>query len=311
MVTDPERGTPVRCGLSLPVVQQLPGRAQEWEARAGAAELTTVAAAAERLGFSHISACDHIAIPSSCTASAGAVWYDAAVTLAFLAGVTSRVRLLSHVMVLPYRHPLVVAKAFATLDHLSNGRVILGIGCGHLKPEFRLLGVPYEQRASLTDEYVGAIAAAWENAYASFQGSTVQFRDLCVAPRPQQRPRPPIWVGGNSRSAVRRAALRAEGWIPWMITPAGFAVLARHAREVRSRRADACKLELIAPLSIDIHDGAERIQASMREWTSAGATAFHVGFAHHSLAHLLERMAMFAEAVPLQPGPAPTVPLRL
>ncbi len=296
---------PVRCGLSLPVVQQLPGRAQEWEAQAGAAELTTVAAAAERLGFSHISACDHVAIPTSHAASAGTVWYDAAVTLAFLAGVTSRVRLLSHVMVLPYRHPLVVAKAFATLDHLSNGRVILGTGCGHLKPEFRALKVPYEERGRLTDEYLSAIAAAWESACANFQGPTVQFRDLCVAPRPRQRPRPAIWVGGNSRPAARRAAIYGDGWIPWTIAPASFAALARYAHEVRSRRGVPRALDVIAPLSIDLHDNADHIRASLAQWTAAGATAFHVGFAHHSLAHLLERMTLFAEAAHLKAGALP------
>src|SRR5262245_31925888 len=116
----------MKFGLSMPIVQQLPGRVQAWEACAAAEDLLTVARAADRLGFSHVSACDHIAIPQSHAASAGVVWYDAAVTLAFIAAATVRVRLLSHVVVVPYRHPLAVAKAFATLDALSSGRVILG-----------------------------------------------------------------------------------------------------------------------------------------------------------------------------------------
>ncbi len=305
MVPEPEQSARARCGLSLPIVQQLPGRAQAWEAHAGAAELMAVAAAADRLGFTHISACDHVAMPRSYAATAGAVWYDAAVTLAFLAGVTSRVRLLSHVMVLPYRHPLVIAKAFATLDHLSNGRVILGTGCGHLKPEFRTLGVPYEHRARLTDEYLAAIAAAWENACATFDGHTVRFRDVLIAPRPRQRPRPPIWVGGNSRAAVRRAAIYGEGWIPWTIEPASFAQLAHSARELRAGRGLTGAFDVVAPLSVDVNAGAEHIRASMQEWTAAGATAFHVGFAHRSLTHLLERMTMFADAVQLEVLPTP------
>src|SRR5579862_3166030 len=114
--------TAMRYGLSLPIIQQIPGRVQAWEVAGGADEIARVAQAADRLGFSHISACDHIAIPQSRAAATGTVWYDAAVTLGFVAAMTRRIRLLSHVIVLAYRHPLAIAKAFATLDHLSAGR---------------------------------------------------------------------------------------------------------------------------------------------------------------------------------------------
>jgi len=281
-------------GLSMPVVQQLPGRVQLWEIAAGPHEMLTVARAADRLGFSHLSACDHIAIPQSYAASAGTVWYDAVATLGFLASATTRIRLLSHVMVLPYRHPLAVAKAFATLDHLSGGRVILGAGAGHLKPEFRTLGVRYEERGALSDEYLQAIQAAWEHEVASFNGRFVQFRDVTVAPRPRQQPRPPIWIGGNSRAAVRRAARYGDGWIPWMLTPAEFGRLAAYACQVRADGGGA-PLTCIAPLAVAADDAPDAIAARIAEWTAAGATAFHVGVVHRSLEHLLERMAMFAE----------------
>lgn len=292
----------MRCGLSMPVIQQIPGRVQPWEVAAGGRELLAVAQAADRLGFSHVSACDHVAIPQSYAPSAGTVWYDAAVTLAFIAAATTRVRLLSHVIVAPYRHPLVVAKAFATLDHLSNGRVVLGIGSGHLKPEFRTLGVSYEERGPITDEYLQAIRAAWENDLATFDGRCVQFRDVTVAPRPQQRPRPPIWVGGNSRSAVRRAVRYGDGWIPWMLTPAQFAQSVAYARQLREREGRAAPVEYVAPLTVGADDDATAISALIDAWSAAGATSFHVGFAHHSLEHLLDRMAWFAAAAQL---PAP------
>ncbi len=287
------RGPPMKFGLSLPIVQQIPGRVQAWELTAGAAELVTVARAADRLGFSHLSVCDHVAIPQTRAAAAGTVWYDAAVTLGFLAAATTRVRLLSHVIVLAYRHPLVVAKSFATLDQLSNGRVILGVGSGHLKPEFRTLGADYEGRASFSDEAIQAIRAAWENEGATFEGRFVQFRDVTVAPRPRQRPRPPIWVGGNARSAVRRAVCFADGWIPWMITPAEFGRMVAYAREIAER---AASFEWVAPLSVGVDDRPATIIASIEEWLAAGATSFHVGLAHSSLNHLLERMSLFAEA---------------
>ena len=293
----------MRFGVSLPVIQQIPGRVQPWEVTAGGHELVAVAQAADRLGFSHVSACDHVAIPQSYAASAGTVWYDAAVTLGFLAAATARVRLLSHVVVLPYRHPLVVAKAFATLDHLSEGRVILGVGCGHLKPEFRTLGVSYEERGAITDEYLQAIRIAWENESATFSGRFVQFRDVTVAPRPRQQPRPPIWVGGNSRAAVRRAVHHGDGWIPWMLAPAEFAESVTFARRLQEQIGRRAPLEYVAPLAIGAGDDAAAMAAQVETWRAAGAASFHVGFSHRSLDHLLERMHLFAEAAGLSPLP--------
>jgi probable F420-dependent oxidoreductase len=287
----------LKFGLSLPIVQQIPGGVEPWECAAGAPELVAVARAADRLGFSHLSACDHIAIPQAWAPSAGTVWYDAVVTLAFLAAVTTRIRLLSHVIVLAYRHPLVVAKAFASLDALSDGRVILGVGSGHLKPEFRALGANYEARGAFADEAVRAIRTAWEQERATFDGRLVQFRDVTIAPRPRQRPRPPIWVGGNSRAAVRRAARHADGWIPWLIAPAEFGRLGADARELRERAPDAAPFELVAPLSVGVDEGPATIAARVEEWLAVGATAFHVGLAHTGLDHLLERMALVAEAM--------------
>ncbi len=292
----------MRFGLSMPIIQQLPGRVQPWETAAGGHEVVAVARAAERLGFSHVSACDHVAIPLSHAPWAGTVWYDAAVTLGFVAAATSRIRLLSHVLVLPYRHPLVVAKAFATLDHLSNGRVILGVGCGHLKPEFRTLGVSYEQRGPLTDEYLQAIGTAWEHERASFSGRFVQFRDVTLAPRPQQQPRPPIWIGGNSRAAVRRAVRYGDGWIPWRLTPAEFSAAATYGRTLQETSGRRAPLACVAPLTVDSNDDQAAITAQIETWSAAGAASFHVGFAHKSLDHLLERMTLFAEAAGLRPG---------
>jgi probable F420-dependent oxidoreductase len=286
-------------GLSMPVIQQIPGRVQPWELAAGGPALVAVAQAADGLGFSHVSACDHVAIPQSYAASAGTVWYDAAVTLGFLAAATTRVRLLSHVTVVPYRHPLVIAKAFSTLDHLSGGRVILGAGCGHLKPEFRSLGVDYEARGPITDEYLQAIRMVWETECATFQGRYVQFRDVTVAPRPHQQPRPPIWVGGNSRAAVRRAVRYGDGWIPWMVRPAEFAELVAYAHELQEHLGRGTPMEFVAPLSIGGEDDAAAIAAHIDAWCTAGATSFHVGFVHRSLEHLLERMLHFAAAAQL------------
>jgi probable F420-dependent oxidoreductase len=229
----------------------------------------------------------------------GSQWYDAAVTLAFLAGVTERVALLSHVVVLPYRHPLVTAKAYATLDRLSGGRAILGVGSGHVKPEFQILGVPYEERGRLTDEYMGAIRAAWSSESAAFDGATVQFRDVRVAPRPIQRDSghwgPPMWIGGNTRAAVRRVGRHGDGWIPWQVTCEEFAEGVREARRLAAcRRAS---LAFIAPLHVATDDGADVARERVGAWRHAGATGFHVGFAHRTFEELVSRIEWFAATV--------------
>ena len=284
----------LRFGLGLPGVQQIPSRGQLWEGGVGGAELIEAARAAEHAAFAWVSCSDHVLVPASRAEAMGATWYDAGSTLAFVAGATTRIALLSHVLVLPYRHPLVVAKQYGTLDHLSGGRVILGVGSGHLKPEFAILGADYGRRGRVTDEYIHAITAAWDQEVACFDGHTVAFRDVMVAPRVAQRPRPPIWVGGNSRAAVRRAARHADGWIPWQLTPDDFAAAAAYAR---AERATDAPLELVAPLAVAADAAPDSVIDEARRWRRAGATAFHAGLGAGSFTEFLERVAWFARDV--------------
>src|SRR3546814_3060848 len=146
----------VAFGLQLPVQSQSTLYAQPWEAAAGVPEVVAVARACDSAGFAYIAVCDHVAIPAPLTAAMGATWWDTVATLSYLAAATERVRLLSHVYVLPYRPPLVVAKAWATLDVLSGGRAVLGVGAGHVEGEFEALGVPYVERGRLLEEGIAA-----------------------------------------------------------------------------------------------------------------------------------------------------------
>jgi probable F420-dependent oxidoreductase len=284
-------------GIGLPIVQQVPSQAQAWEAAAGAAELLQVARAADRLGFAWITCSDHVAVPASYAPSMGATWYEPFTTLAFLAAATERVRLLSHVLVLPYRHPLLAAKSFATLDALSGGRVIIGAGSGHLKPEFRSLGVDYDARAALSDEYLRGLAAALEQEVSSFSGEHVGWRDMMVAPRPSQQPRPPIWVGGNTGAMARRAGRCADGWIPWQITPAEFDTRAAAARAAHAESGRAGDFTLVAPLAAGRVAEPAALLDEIEQWRAAGATAFHVGFSHRGAADLVTLLERFRDTV--------------
>ncbi len=286
-----------RCGTSLPGVQQIPARAQAWEREIGGTQIVEAARMAERAGFDWVSCSDHVAVPVSRAAAMGATWFDAGSTLAFVAGATTRIRLLSHVLVLPYRHPLVVAKQYGTLDHLSGGRLILGVGSGHLRPEFEVLGADFERRGTVSDEYLAAIVAAWSEEVARFEGETLAFRDVIVAPRPAQRPRPPIWVGGNSRAAVRRAARLADGWVPWQLEPEACAAAVADARRLRAEAGQPGAFEVVAPLAVAAGAATDELVAAASRWRAAGATALHVGIAARGLAELLARLEWFGREV--------------
>lgn len=207
-------GTTLRYGMQLPVQSQSTLYAEPWEADAGPKDLAEIARAADRAGFAYVATCDHVAIPRRLAPAMGTVWYDPVATLAYLAGVTERVRLLSHVAVVGLRHPLLTAKQYATLDHLSGGRLILGVGAGHVREEFEALGVDFDRRGAVLDECVDALRAALgPDEFPSHHGKSYDFEGLGQRPRPAQD-RVPVWVGGSSPAAVRRAAVRGDGWLP-------------------------------------------------------------------------------------------------
>jgi probable F420-dependent oxidoreductase len=291
----------MRLGLSTPIVQQVPERSQPWERGAGPEELVRVARAADRLGFAWLSCSDHVAVPQSYVAAMGPLWYEPVATLAFLAAHTTRIALLSHVLVLPYRHPLLIAKAFATLDRLSSGRVILGTGVGHLKPEFRSLGLDFAERGRHADETLEAIRRALEDESSSFSGEFAAWRDMVVAPRAVQRPRPPIWVGGNGRAAIRRVVWLADGWIPWQLELAQFRDLVGLLRDLAARDRPGEELVVVAPASLLVSETPESFVERAETWIAGGATAFHVAIEHRSLTHLLERMEALAAAAGTSP----------
>jgi len=184
----------------------------------GAEDFQRVARAADDLGFDAISIPEHIVMPSELVELMGSFWVHALTAMAFVAGATSRLIVDSSVIVLPYHDPVVLAKAVSTLDLLSGGRVRLSIGVGHAEREFEVLGVPFRERGAIADEYLAAMIELWTSDEPVFHGRLVDFDHVTFEPKPVQQPHPPIWIGGNSRAAMRRAA-RHDGWYPWLVTP--------------------------------------------------------------------------------------------
>jgi len=196
--------------------------------------IRTAAVRAEALGYDSVWVSDHVVVPRANVANFGTTIFDPLVTLGVVAGATRRVRLGTTVLIVPYRHAVVAAKMIASLDALSDGRVIVGVGAGWVAAESAMLGVPFAERGPMTDEYLRAMQELWTSPAPSFSGKYVQFRDLHFEPRPIQAPHPPIWVGGHSKAALRRTVELGAAWHPINRAPeelrAGVAELARLSR---------------------------------------------------------------------------------
>ena len=189
--------------------------------------LGRIARTGEELGYDALFTGDHILVPRNIASpypyteggefpgSPSGESMEQLTLLAFLAGQTSRIRLVTSVIIVPHRNPLVAAKALATLDVLSGGRLVVGVGVGWMREEFEALNLPpFEERGAVTDEYIRAFKELWTSDDPHFEGKYVSFDDISFLPKPVQRPHPPIWVGGESRPALRRTAELADGWYP-------------------------------------------------------------------------------------------------
>jgi len=162
------------------------------------------------------------------------------------------VRLGTGIIILPQRNPLVLAKELASLDALSNGRLIFGIGVGYLEPEFRAIGAPFEQRGAVTDEYLAAMRAIWSQTKPAYQGRFVSFADVQAHPQPVQRPHPPIVVGGRTAAAFRRAVQQGNGWYGFALDLDGTAQALAGLRAAAQQHTRPAHL---GPLEISITPG--------------------------------------------------------
>lgn len=168
-------------------------------------------------GYHLIMISDHVAITPDVRIEFPAPFYDPFISLSWLASFTSEVEIGTSATIIPYRHPLLTARMAANLDQLSGGRFILGVGAGWAEQEFGALGVPFDRRGAITDEYLDAIKTCWANDVASYRGRFVAFTDVSTGPRAVRPQGPPIWVGGSSEAALRRAVRYGDAWHPYRI----------------------------------------------------------------------------------------------
>ncbi|MGO3326145.1 TIGR03619 family F420-dependent LLM class oxidoreductase [Gordonia sp. (in: high G+C Gram-positive bacteria)] len=203
----------MRIGLFTPVVAQPPG-ASPWERGAGIDDLAVIASAADRLGFHHLTCSEHVAVPAGAGAVRGGTYWDPLATFGFLAARTDRIAFVTQVLVLGYHHPLAIAKRYGTLDVVTGGRVVLGVGVGSLREEFELLGAEFDGRGAIADEAMSALRASLGRSTPTYSGQYFEFDDVLVEPH-ATRTDVPLWVGGRSMRSLRRALSLGDGWVPF------------------------------------------------------------------------------------------------
>ncbi len=268
-----------------------------------------LAQAAEALDYDSIWVSDHVVIPTS-HQGFGDKFLDPLTTLTFLAARTSKIKLGTSVIVLPYRNPVVLAKAVSTLDELSNGRVVLGVGAGWLKDEFDALGMRHGERGAVTDEYIDVLKNLWTEDNPEFRGNYIEYSNIKFLPKPLQIPHPPIWVGGGSTAAIERAVNRGDGWHPVGLTPSELKEKVHYINkllEKTKRNSGDFNISLRRNLEItdkkDIDENEtlrgtpEKIARGIEDYKDAGVTHFVFHLLGGEFKGLVRTMQVFSEQI--------------
>lgn len=248
---------------------------------------------AEALGFDSIWLNHHVLNLGYVAERLGnAPYHDALTLLTWLATATSRVQLGTSVLVMPYLHPMVLAKQIATLDHLCGGRLILGLGVGSLPEENAALGVTYEDRGAYSNEFLQVLTGLWSQDSFTFSGEHFSCTAVCSSPKPLQQPHPKLVIGGNRTPALRRAANFADGWHPLGLTPEGVGKRMLVLRE-QAQRAGRTKASELVQVRLDI---ARVTQQIVPEYAAAGVTDLVMHTTTANISDVRSAMADFAQA---------------
>ncbi|GAB3488545.1 TIGR03619 family F420-dependent LLM class oxidoreductase [Nocardiopsis coralliicola] len=279
----------MRVGIASPVVTRVPGAHSEWEHAAGIEELGAIAEAADRLGLHHLTCSEHVAVPEGEAERRGAVYWDPLAVFGYLAARTSRIRLATQVLVLGYHHPLEIAKRYGTLDRVSGGRLVLGLGVGSLEEEFTLLGAEFAGRGARADDALAALRSGLSERTPEHHGPHYDYAGMVVEPHAVQE-RVPLWIGGRTRRSLRRALEHGDGWVPFGLSaaelsemlggiepPPGFEVVLAPGRPLDPGGDPS---------------GAESALGRLRE---AGATLAGVRIDSRSAEHFCDQLGALAE----------------
>jgi len=287
----------MRFGIVPPVVHRNPRFAPpDWETDAGIDDLAVIARRADELGFDFMCFPGHTAIPLEVSDVRGLVYWDPVATMSYIAAQTTTIKLAAYVIVLGYYHPLEICKSFGTVDRLSDGRLILGVGVGSLEQEFRLLGAPFEDRGPRGDDALKALRASLSQRLPVYHGTYYDYEGFVVEPHAVQE-RVPIWVGGRTKRSLRRALELADGWSPFKLQVDELApMLAERRAEIEARNG---AFDLIFPPDppFDVLTDPADVKRRLEAFAKAGATGLALRFTHSSRDHYLEQLDAFHSIV--------------
>jgi probable F420-dependent oxidoreductase len=260
----------------------------EWADEGSIDDLVRIAETGDRLGYHHLTCSEHIALPSTELERRGSIYWDPLATFGYLAARTEHIRFATAVLVLAYHHPLEIAKRYGTLDKVSHGRVILGVGVGTLKEEFDLIGAPYDDRGPRADDALKALRASLSKRAPEYHGPFYDFEGLVVDPCAVQD-HVPIWVGGRTLRSLRRAVSLADGWAPFAVSPS-------QAADWLNRVDVPSGFEVVLPPTERLDPRAEpaKTQEILAETAALGATIIMAGFASRTLEDYLEQLEALA-----------------
>jgi probable F420-dependent oxidoreductase len=285
----------VKLGIVTPGLTLLPRAHAHWEATATFADIVGIVQEAERLGYHHCTCSEHVAVPVDVAAVRGGRYYDPLATFGALGAQTSSIRFAAHVLVLGYHHPLEIAKRYGTLDVVTGGRVILGVGVGSLEEEFELLGAPFADRGARADDAMAALRASLSELEPEYHGEFYDFEGFLVDPCAVQT-RVPMWVGGRTYRSLRRAVELGDGWAPFGLRTADLAEMLQRAAGTEAWAARQIPVDVILQNEHPLDPVAEpdRVAEQLARFTDIGATGVNIRFVHHSAAHYREQLAALA-----------------
>lgn len=295
-MTDPQ-GT-LRLGILTPVLTLITGSHAGWEKDGTIEDVARIARAADQLGYDHLTCSEHVAVPNAAVAVRGGRYWDPLATFGFLAAQTSRIRLMTDVLVLGYHHPLEIAKRYGTLDRVSGGRLVLGLGVGSLQEEFDLLGVPFEDRGARADDNLRALRASMSQPLPTYNGPHYRFSGMVVDPCAIQE-RVPFWIGGRTARSLRRAVELGDGWCPFGLAHHAIADLLATAAASPAWAARDQELEVVLQTARPVDPIAvpEAAADAARELQGAGATMLSLRLVHRSVEHYIEQLEAMVEVV--------------
>ncbi len=289
----------MKLGIVTPGLTLLPRAHAEWEETATFADIVGVVQEAERLGYHHCTCSEHVGVPVEVAKVRGGRYYDPLATFGALGALTTSIRFEAHVLVLGYHHPLAIAKRYGTLDVVTGGRVILGVGVGSLQEEFELLGAAFDDRGARADDAMRALRVSLSQLEPEYHGEYYDYEGFLVEPCAAQE-HVPLWVGGRTYRSLRRAVELGDGWAPFGLRTAELAGMLVKAGETEAWNAREQPIDVIVQNEHPLDPVAEpeRVGEQLARFVEIGATGVNVRFVHHSPAHYREQLAALASLNP-------------